>query len=272
MTNTLFDLKDKVAIVTGGAGALGSAMVKGLAQAGSRVAILGRTAAKGLELADSLQRQGLNVTAVQADVLNQQALQQARAQMLSQWGSIDILVNCAGGNRRGATIMPEESLFDLNLNDFDQVTALNLKGSLLPTLVFGETMAAQKKGSIINISSMSAQRPLTRVLGYSAAKAAIDSLTKWLAVELAHKFGEGIRVNAIAPGFFVAEQNRHLLLRANGTLTQRGQQIIEHTPMGRFGEPEELCGPVIWLASEASRFVTGTVINVDGGFGAFSGI
>ncbi|MEM1327027.1 MAG: SDR family oxidoreductase [Bacteroidota bacterium] len=263
------DLKDKVAVVTGGAGALGGAMVDGLARQGVKVAILSRTKEKVEQKAAAVNGAAIGVA---ADVLDKEQLMAAREEILVQLGRIDILINAAGGNMAGATIMPDSSIFDLSIEDFDKVTALNLKGSLLPSIVFGEVMAKRKKGCILNISSMAAQQPLTRVVGYAAAKAAIDNLTKWMAVELAHKYGEGLRVNAVAPGFFVAEQNRTLLLKEDGSYTDRAQTIVDHTPMRRFGEAEELCGVVNWLCSESASFVTGAVIPVDGGFGAFSGV
>lgn len=261
-----------MAVITGGSGALGGAMADGLAAAGCKVAVLGTTASKVARKVKDLQDRGGRALGLAGDVLDRAALERCRAEVLDEWGAVDILINCAGGNLPGATILPEETVFDLSLEDFDRVTALNLKGSILPVLVFGKTMAERGRGSIINISSMSAQRPLTRVFGYSASKAAIENATRWLAVEMARKFGPGIRVNAVAPGFFVGAQNRKLLLNEDETLTPRGQTIIDHTPMGRFGEPEDLCGAVQWLASDASRFVTGAVINVDGGFGAFAGV
>jgi len=267
----IFDLKDRVVLITGGAGVLGSAIAEGLLQAGARVAILGRTAGKVEEKARQLSAFG-QITPLVADVLDKEALLQARRQLLAQWGGIDVLVNAAGGNRPGATIGPHQSLFDLSLEDFDAVTRLNLQGTVLPTLLFGELMAERGRGAIINISSMASQRALTRVVGYSAAKAAIDNFTRWLAVEMAIRYDGGIRVNAVAPGFFVGEQNRRLLLNDDGSYTDRGQTIIRQTPMRRFGQPEELCGVVQWLASDAAAFVTGTVIPVDGGFSAFSGV
>jgi NAD(P)-dependent dehydrogenase (short-subunit alcohol dehydrogenase family) len=215
---------------------------------------------------------GGEAMALVADVLEETSLKTVAAQIQAQWGNIDILVNCAGGNRKGATIMPEQTVFDLSMDDFSKVTDLNLKGTVLPTLVFGKVMAAQKKGCIVNISSMAAQQALTRVVGYSASKAAIDNFTKWMAVEMCQKFGSGIRVNAIAPGFFIADQNRDLLLQKNGQLTARGQTIIDATPAKRFGEPEELVSTLLWLCSDDSSFVTGIIVPVDGGFSAFSGV
>ncbi|MEM9820328.1 MAG: SDR family oxidoreductase [Bacteroidota bacterium] len=266
------DLKGKTVVITGGSGTLGSAMAKGLVQAGAKLGIMSRKQEKAQEVVETLLAEGGEAISLVADVLEKESLVKARERMLEQWGSIDVLINCAGGNKRGASIGPEQSIFDLSITDFDQVTALNLKGTLLPTLVFAEAMVQQETGVILNISSMAAQRPLTRVLAYSAAKAALDNLTKWLAVEMATKYSPNIRVNAIAPGFFIAEQNRHLLLQADGTLTERGQKVIDHTPMKRFGQPEELSGVVNWLCSDAASFVTGTVVAIDGGFSAFAGV
>ncbi len=263
------NFKGKVAIITGGAGVLGGSMAKGLALEGIKVAILGRTASTIQTKVDEINSLGGEATGLIADVLNREQLEIARKDILEKWGSIDILVNAAGGNIRGAVIMPEESFFDMDINDFDAVTELNLKGTVLPTLVFGEQMAKQQKGSIINISSMAA---ITRVVGYSASKAAIDNFTKWLAVEMAIKQSENIRVNAIAPGFFIGEQNRRMLLNEDGTLTSRGEIIIANTPVSRFGEAKELISTLLWMCSDASSFVTGIVVPVDGGFSAFSGV
>jgi NAD(P)-dependent dehydrogenase (short-subunit alcohol dehydrogenase family) len=191
---------------------------------------------------------------------------------VDEFGTIDILINAAGGNMPGATIPPDKNFFDLKIEDFQKVVDLNLHGSVIPTKVFSEVMVKNKKGVVINISSMASIRIITRVLGYSAAKAAVDNFTKWMAVEMAKKFGEGFRVNAIAPGFFITEQNRSLLTNADGTLTARGQAVIQQTPFGRFGEPEELNGTLIWLCSDAAKFVTGVVVPVDGGFSVFSGV
>lgn len=270
--NDLFNLSGQTALITGGGGALGSAMALALAQAGTQVALLGRTASTLEQQAERIRQAGGQAITLIADVLEERQLRHAKAEVLRQWGRLDILVNAAGGNLPGATIGPEQSIFDLSLHDFAAVTDLNLKGTLLPTLAFGEIMAQQQSGCIVNISSMAAQRPLTRVLGYSAAKAAVDNLTKWLAVEIARKFSPRIRVNAIAPGFFVGEQNRQLLLQTDGSLTPRGQAIIAATPMGRFGDAEELGSTLVWLASKGSQFVTGIVVPVDGGFSAFAGV
>lgn len=268
----LFNLKDKVALITGGAGVLGGSMGKALAVAGCKIAVLDRDQAKLDDFVKELAQSGYTAIGVKTDVLDKANLEAARDQILDRFGTIDILLNCAGGNQPGATIQPDQTFFDLSLEDLDKVMALNLKGTILPIMVFGEVMAKNKKGSIINMSSMSAQQALTRVFGYSASKAGIDNITRWLAVEMAQKFGEGIRINAIAPGFFIGEQNRRLLLNEDGSWTDRAKTIIKATPMGRFGEAEELQGVLIWLASDASSFVTGTVVAVDGGFGAFSGV
>ncbi|MFO7674072.1 MAG: SDR family oxidoreductase [Lutibacter sp.] len=264
--------KDKVAIITGGAGVLGGAMAKGLALEGVKVAILGRTDATIQTKVDEINELGGEAMGLVADVLDREKLEAARKQVIQKWGSIDILVNAAGGNVRGAIIMPEDDFFDMNMDDFDAVTNLNLKGTLLPTLVFGKEMAKQQRGSIVNISSIAAQQALTRVVGYSASKAAIENFTKWLAVEMAQKQSTKIRVNAIAPGFFIGEQNRELLLNRDGSLTERGKTIIANTPMKRFGEADELLSTLLFLCSDASSFVTGIVVPVDGGFAAFSGV
>lgn len=268
----MFDLTGKVAIITGGTGVLGGAMARGLAKAGAKVGILGRRTEKAETVASEIRQAGGEALPLTADVLDKEQLGQARDRVLASWGHIDILINAAGGNRAEATVVGDRTFFDLDQAALDSVTALNLTGSLLSSQVFGEVMAKQQRGSVINISSMAAVRPLTRVVGYSAAKAAIDNLTRWLAVEFAQKYGPELRVNAVAPGFFVGEQNRDLLLHGDGSLTARGQQIIDHTPLARFGEPEELIGTVVWLASDASRFVTGVVVPVDGGFSAYSGV
>ncbi len=268
----LFSLEGKVAVVTGGTGVLGGAMVRGLAQAGATVGVLGRREAIAQETVDELHTDGYAAIALKADVLDKASLNAAREKLIAAFGRIDILVNAAGGNVSGATVVGDTTFFNMSEQAYADVVSLNLTGTLLPTQVFSEPMAEQGKGSLINISSMTAQKPLTRVLGYGNAKAAVENFTKWLAVELAQKYGSGLRVNAISPGFFIGEQNRDFLLQPDGTFSQRGQQIVDHTPMGRFGEPDELVGTAIWLASDAAQFVTGVVVPVDGGFSAFSGI
>ncbi|MFT4565631.1 MAG: NAD(P)-dependent dehydrogenase (short-subunit alcohol dehydrogenase family) [Saprospiraceae bacterium] len=268
----MFNLEGKVALITGGAGVLGGAMADGLSKAGAKVAILSRTQSKVDRKAKEINYEGGDALALAADVLDLAQLEKAKEKLLEKWGRLDILINCAGGNMKGATIMPDQDVFDLSLDDFSSVTDLNLKGTVIPTMVFGKILAEQKKGCIINISSMAADRTITRVVGYSASKAAVNNFTKWMAVEMINKHGEGIRVNAIAPGFYIAEQNKGLLLQENGDLTARGQTIVNNTPMKRFGKPEELVSTVLWLCSDASSFVTGIVVPVDGGFSAFSGV
>ena len=268
----LFSVENKTIIVTGGTGVLGSVMAKHLALAGAHVVVLGRRTEAGEKLVSEIKRGGGKATFFQADVLSKESLQAVKKRIIDETGTIDVLVNAAGGNMPGATIAPDQTFFHLDTKAFQQVVDLNLLGTVLPSQVFGGVMAANKRGIIINISSMSAFRPITRVVGYSAAKAAIDNFTQWLAVEMAQKVGEGIRVNAIAPGFFITEQNRALLTNPDGSLTTRGTAVITQTPFGRFGEPDELIGTLFWLCSDASRFVTGVVVPVDGGFNAFCGV
>lgn len=268
----LFSLQGKVAIVTGGTGVLGGALARGLASAGARVGILGRRAAQAALVAEAITATGSAAMPLVTDVLDRAQLEAARDLIVEAWGGIDIVVNAAGGNRAAATVNDDLTFFNLTADALEDVVRLNLHGTVLPTQVFGAALVQRGSGSIINISSMAAQKPLTRVIGYGAAKAAVDNYTRWLATELARKYSPTLRVNAIAPGFFIGEQNRSLLLDANGTLTPRGQRIIDHTPMGRFGEPDELVGTAVWLASDAARFVTGIVVPVDGGFSAFGGI
>jgi len=267
-----FNIKDKVIVVTGGTGVLGRSVAESLSNAGAQIIILGRKQ----EIIDTkiseINKNGGNTVGFEADILNKTSLENVRTQILNQFGKIDVLINVAGGNMPGATIGPDQTIFDLKMDDFKTVTDLNLNGTVIPCLVFGEVMATQKEGVIINYSSMAADRVITRVAGYSASKAAMENFTKWMSVELATKFGDGIRVNAIAPGFFIGNQNRRLLTNEDGTYTQRGETIINNTPMKRFGEAEELNGVVHFLCSNASKFITGVVIPVDGGFSAFSGV
>jgi len=270
--NTLFSLQGRVAIVTGGTGVLGGAMAHGLAAAGAKIGILGRRAERAADVVAAIQANGGEAMPVPADALDEKSLLQARDQVLQQWGRIDILINAAGGNSPDATVFGDVTFFNLKREAVQKMLDLNLMGTILPSQVFGEVMAKASKGSIINISSMAAQRPLTRVIGYAAAKSAIDNFTRWLAVDLATKYGEEIRVNAIAPGFFIGEQNRAFLLNPDGTPTPRGVSIVDHTPMKRFGEPDELIGAAVWLCSDAAKFVTGVVVPVDGGFSAFGGV
>ncbi len=268
---SLFSLAGKVAVVTGATGVLGGAMARGLARVGARVGVLGRREERAEAVVREILGSGGEAMPLLADVLNEERLRAAREAVLDRWGRMDILVNAAGGNVPGATLSDDATIFDLPREAFGEVFDLNLVGTLLPIQVFGEAMTRERGGCIVNFSSMAAGRAITRVAGYSAAKAAVENLTRWLAVDLARRYGN-IRVNAVAPGFFLGEQNRALLVNEDGSLTERGRAIIEHTPAGRFGEPEELTGTVIWLCSPAANFVNGVVVPVDGGFSAFSGV
>jgi len=270
--NDLFSLEGKTAVVTGGTGVLGGMMARGLAQAGAQVAIVGRRREKAEEVAATLRADGYSAVAAPGDVMDRAQMDTLRDQLTGEWGKIDILLNAAGGTTPEATVPADKTIFDMSLDAMRHVIDLNLIGTVIPSMVLGEAMAQHKTGCIVNISSMNAQRALTRSPAYSAGKAGIDNFTRWMAVELASKFGEGLRVNAIAPGFFIGDQNRALLLNPDNSLTTRGQKIIDHTPAGRFGNPEDLIGALIWLCSPGARFVNGTVIMVDGGFNAFSGI
>ena len=267
-----FDLGGRVAVVTGGGGTLGLAMARGLARAGAAVALIGRRAQVVEEAAADLREAGLEAQGVAADVLDPASLAAAAARVDAAWGRCDMLLTAAGGNRPDAVVFGDRDLFGLTPEAFRGVVALNLDGTLLSIQAFAPAMVRAGRGSIVTISSMAAQKPLTRVLGYGAAKAAVDNLTRWLAVYLAQTYGEGLRVNAIAPGFFVGDQNRALLLQPDGTPTDRGRTILQHTPMNRFGDPDDLVGTAVWLASDASRFVTGVVVPVDGGYAAFGGV
>ncbi|MCG8373473.1 MAG: SDR family oxidoreductase [Balneolales bacterium] len=267
-------LQNKVCIVTGGGGVLGGAIAEAFAKEGASVVLLGRTMSSLVAKKEEIKETSNNekILTISCDVLSEKELQNAKLQILDAFGTIDVLVNAAGGNRKGATIAPGETFFDLKLEDFKAVNDLNLMGTVLPSYAFGEVMAGKKNGAILNVSSMAADRVITRVIGYSASKAAIDNFTKSLAVEMALKFGEGIRVNAIAPGFFVGEQNRSLLLNEDGSYTDRGKTIISGTPMKRFGNKEEIQAACVFLCSEEASFITGTVLPIDGGFSAFSGV
>ncbi len=266
-----FSLAGKVAVVSGGYGVLGGTIASGLAAAGANVVILGRRADAAEAKVSEIARAGGEARALVADVLEEQPLRRAVERLLASVEQVDILVNAAGGNVARSR-NDDRSVFDVPMDAFDEVVRLNLHGTVTPSMVFGEAMARRGRGSIINISSMAAMQALSGVLGYSVAKAGIDNFTRWMAVEMARKHGDGMRVNAIAPGFFVSAQNRAVLVGADGTPTARARRIIERTPMGRFGRPQELVGAVQWLASDAAAFVTGVVIPIDGGFSAFSGV
>jgi NAD(P)-dependent dehydrogenase (short-subunit alcohol dehydrogenase family) len=264
-----FNVQGKVAVVTGGAGVLCAAMCHELADAGAQVAVLDLRLEPAAALAACL---GNGAIGVECNVLDKASLEAAAEKVVRAFGRVDILVNGAGGNKPQATTNPAQSFFELPADALRWVFDLNLMGVILPSQVFGKLMGEQKSGIILNISSMNAFRPLTRIPAYSAAKAGVSNFTQWLAIHMAQEYSPQIRVNAIAPGFFVGDQNRSLLLTEDGSLTPRGQQIMSHTPMARFGVPEDLLGTLLWLVSPASNFVTGIVVPVDGGFSAFSGV
>ncbi len=269
----LFSLEDKVAVVTGGGGVLCGTMSRALGRAGVRVAVLDLIPEAAQNVADDVVAAGGEAIAVRCDVLDKASLEAARDVVLARFGRVDILINGAGGNKKQATTSPDLSFFDLPADAVQWVFNLNFIGTLLPCQVFGRVMADQGEGIILNISSMNAFRPLTRIPAYSAAKAAVSNFTQWLAVHLSQEYSPDIRVNAIAPGFFLTQQNRFLLINEeSGELTPRGRTIIDHTPMARFGHPEDLIGTVLWLLSPGAAFVHGVVVPVDGGFSAFSGV
>ena len=265
----LFDIKDKVVVITGGTGVLGRCIASHLAEEGAKVVILGRKQDVGNAIVEEIKANGGEAMFLTTDVLDREKVGKNLSDVLEAYGRVDALLNAAGGNMPGATIGPDGNIFDLKAEDFQKVLELNLTGTVIPTQVFLEPMVKQGKGAIVNFSSMAAFRPLTRVCGYAAAKAGISNFTAYMAAEVAKKFGEGIRINAIAPGFFLTEQNRSLLTNPDGTYTARGNDVIRQTPFGRMGRPEELCGTIQYLISEASAFVTGTVAIVDGGFNAY---
>lgn len=268
--NKLFDITGKVVVITGGTGVLGKAIAKYLALEGAKVVILGRRTEAGNAIVEDIKAAGGEAMFLTTDVMKQEVLEQNLADIVAAYGRVDSLLNAAGGNMPGATIAPDGTFFDLKPEEFQRVLDLNLTGTVIPSQVFLKQMVAQGEGTIVNFSSMAAFRPMTRVAGYAAAKAGISNFTAFLATEVAKKFGEKIRVNAIAPGFFLTEQNRTLLTNPDGSWTQRGADVIRQTPFGRMGEPEELCGTIHYLISDAAKFVTGTVAVVDGGFNTFA--
>ncbi|MEO0055608.1 MAG: hypothetical protein RLZZ50_1555 [Verrucomicrobiota bacterium] len=273
-TPSLFNVTGKVVVVTGATGTLTGSAADYLAVQGARVVYLGRTQAK-LDQALAKVRAAhpaAEALGLAADVNDRAALERARDEVLAKWGRVDALLNGAGGNQPGATITPDKTFADLDFAAFEQVVALNLHGTVLPTLVFTPALLESGSASVVNYSSASSARAVTRVIGYSAAKAAVDNFTRWLAVDLGRRTKGGVRVNALVPGFFLGEQNRRLLTNEDGSLTPRGQSICNMTPYGRFGTPEELHGAIHYLVSDASKFVTGTTLVVDGGFGVFSGV
>lgn len=270
--SSLFDVKNQVVVVTGATGVLAGGAAEYLQEQGATVIYLGRspekleaTLARAAEISDAFE-------GFICDVQDEAKLTEIRDQVVERYGRLDALINGAGGNMPGATIMPDQDVFDLDMQDYSKVLDLNLKGTVLPTMIFAEVFKKQGAGCVLNFSSMSSPLALTRVLGYSNAKAAIDNFTRWMAAEMALKYGDKIRVNAIAPGFFISEQNRALLTNEDGSYTERGQQVIDNTPFRRFGEREEVNGTIHYLISDAASFVTGTVVAVDGGFSTFSGV
>lgn len=269
---TLFSLKGKVIVITGATGVLGASFSLDIAKAGAKVVILGRNKERAEQRVAAIQAIGGEAFYLLADVLNEEQVCAARDQILATWGTIDGLVNAAGGNIAGAIIQPDQNLFDAKIEDTRKAVDLNLFGTVIPTHIFGKIMADKGKGSIVNISSLAAQQSITRVLGYTMAKAAIEGYTKWMATELGLRYNGGIRVNAIAPGVFLTEQNRDLLVNPDGTNTDRTDRYLRRTPFQRLGNPEELSGTLIYLLSDASGFVSGETILVDGGFNAYSGV
>ena len=267
---SVFDIKDQVVVITGGTGVLGREIGTYLAHEGARVVLLGRRQDVGEALAEGIRAQGGDAAFYVCDVTDMEMVNGVRDQIVDRYGRVDALLNAAGGNMPGATIPPGKTLFDVQVEEFERVLNVNLTGTLIPTQAFLKPMTEAGHGSIVNFSSMAAFRPLSRVMGYAAAKAGISNLTAFLANEVASKFSPCIRVNAIAPGFFLTDQNRALLTNPDGTLTERGQDVIRQTPLKRFGKPEELCGTIQYLISQASTFVTGTVAVVDGGFNIFA--
>lgn len=264
-------MKGKIAVVTGGTGVLGSNVSKGLLEAGATVLVIGSRQETVDKALDKLRASG-DVYGLACNVLEPSEIEKASEYVMSKWGRIDILVNAAGGNVPGATIMDDQHVWDMKKEDLNKVIDLNLYGTIYPCITFGKIMAEQKSGSIINVSSMAAYDSLTRVMGYAIAKEGVIALTKWLAQEMAIKYSEKIRINAIAPGFFIGEQNRKALLNEDGSLTERSHKVLAKTPMRRFGDISELNGIVKFLCSEEASFVTGTVIPIDGGFSSFSGV
>lgn len=268
--NEMFSVKDQVVVITGGTGVLGSCIGEYLALQGAKVVLLGRKKETGEKLASDIRAKGGEAVFMETDVMNPESVTACRDEVLKRYGKVDALLNAAGGNMPGATIAPTGTIFDIRIEEFQKVLNVNLTGTVIPTQIFLKPMVEAGRGSIVNFSSMAAFRPMTRVLGYAAAKAGISNFTAFMANEVATKFTPDIRVNAIAPGFFLTHQNRSLLTNEDGSLTERGKDVIRQTPFKRFGRPEELCGTIQYLISDAASFVTGTVAVVDGGFNAFA--
>lgn len=267
-----FSLKNKVVVIPGGTGILGSSWSIALAAAGAKIVVWGRDQQKAEERANTIIQNGGEAIAITANVLKEGEVERAKNEILSKWGRIDGLINAAGGNIPGSTVTPDQDLFSLKIENLKKAIDLNLYGTVIPTQIIAKEMAKNKKGVILNVSSITGQKPLTRVMGYGMAKCAIESYTQWMAIELAQRYGDGMRVNAIAPGFFLTTQNHDLMLNPDGSYSDRAQKVINGTPFGRLGKPEELNDTVIYLMSDASKFVTGETIVVDGGFNAFFGV
>ncbi|MDR0427691.1 MAG: SDR family oxidoreductase [Dysgonamonadaceae bacterium] len=268
----MFSIKGKVAVITGAGGVLGGSIALSLSKAGAKIVVLDIRKENIDRKLEELKKQGGEAVGFVCDVLNMDSLKETADKIVAQWKQIDILINCAGGNVPGATLLPDQTIFDMKIEDWEKVTQLNQTGTVFPCLVFGKVMSERKEGSIITISSMATYSALTRVPGYSVAKTGINIFTKWMATELAQKFGDGIRVNAIAPGFFIGDQNRAILINPDGSYTDRSKKVLAKTPMGRFGDINELNGIVQFLCSPAASFITGAIIPVDGGFSAYSGV
>lgn len=272
MHQVSFDVSGQVAVVTGAGGIICGVMSKEMARKGMKVALLDLFVENAQRIADEINANGGDAIAVQANVLERASLEAAKAEVLAHFGRIDVLVNGAGGNKQQATISKDLDFFNLDIDAFRWVFDLNVTGAVLTTMVFGQELARQKTGNVINIASMASYHPLTNTVAYCGAKAAVANFTEWMATHFNQNYGKDIRVNAIAPGFLLTNQNRFLMQTEDGSPTDRGQRVLDKTPMGRYGEPEEMAGPVIWLCSEAASFVNGAVIPVDGGFSAFWGI
>lgn len=270
--DSIFSIKDKVAVITGAGGVLGGSIAKSLAQSGARIVVLDIRQENIDNQVHDIKAAGGRAIGFLCNVLEINSLEETAKKIVEKWERIDILINCAGGNVPGATLSPEQTIFDMKISDWEKVISLNQNGTVYPCIVFGKVMSQQGKGSIINISSMATYSALTRVPGYSVAKTGVNIFTKWLATEFAQKFGEGVRVNAIAPGFFIGDQNRAVLINPDGSLTDRSKKVLAKTPMGRFGDITELNGAVQFLCSDAASFITGAILPIDGGFSAFSGV
>ncbi len=268
----MFDIRGKVAVITGAGGVLGGSVAKSLVKAEAKIVVLDIRQENLDSRVKELQDIGGDAIGLICNVLDMDSLNKTAELIVEKWERIDILINCAGGNIPGATLTSDQTIFDMKIEDWEKVTDLNLNGTVYPCWVFGKVMAKQGKGSIITISSMATYSAITRIPGYSVAKSGINIFTQWMATELAQKFGDGVRINAIAPGFFIGDQNRSLLINPDGSLTERSQKILAKTPMGRFGDISELNGAVQFLCSDAAGFITGAILPIDGGFSAYSGV